>query len=333
MKINAQALRAERLRRLSAETAKKKQTTASAAPSKPATPAPARTHVTPTKPVAAAAPKAPVSAPAATKAPAKVQSPETLVAVLRDPSTLSRLASYDLSLFGAGQQNPHWLVLADGHPVAEIQYADQDSSACPRDLFESDNYGSAVVQALGQEEPAKILSSMKARVYASSVAKSDAYAAVKQEVTAAADSQVRMARAELRDNMMNVLGLVLKAQTKNLLANDLKAEFFDQLANVGVDERTATFAIENAWKKAASTYFQACFKQAEEWMDLPQEAYIAIEKQIDSMVAREVEPVHTASANDIPSAAHNVAIETRTVVASAAPAGGAPDFGALFFPR
>lgn len=319
MKNDAKSLRAERLRRLSASTPKAPVVASPKVVAKPVTtPAPARAATAPVV--------APTPAPAAVVVPAE---PETLTVTLTDPSTLSRAASYEMSLYGKGAKNPHWLVIADGHPVAEIQYEDQDQSQVPRDLFENDQYGHAVVVALGEEEPAKILSSMKARVYAASVTKSQAYAAVRTEVAAAADADVRVARAELRDNLMNVIGLVLKAQTKNILGNDLKAELFDRLVNTGVDERSATFAIENAWKTAAVPFFESCFRQASEWMDLPPEAFVAIEKQIDSMVSREIAPIETsASSSDIPSARHNVLVETRT--ASVVQAQATPDFGSVF---
>lgn len=282
--------------------------------------------------------KAEVEAPAVVPAPAEAQQTvvtpapetpvvETITANVLDPAKVSKSANFDISLYGATTANPHWLVVADGRPLGEIQYADQDSEQLSKDLFTSDTYGQSVVAALAAEGPAKILASLRGRSYQASVEKSEVLSALKQEVVAKADSEVRMARAELRANMLNVLGLVRKAHNKNFLqANDLKAELFDQLASVGMDERTAAHVIEAAWAKGADPYFNACFAQAEEWMDLPVEAYTALAKQIEAMPQRSIEPV-TASA-DVPSAAYNVPVTTpSTVTASAAPA---TDYKAIF---
>jgi hypothetical protein len=312
---NENALRAERNRRLGLSASTKPLSSKPAAPAK--------------KPVVAG--KAPVAAPKAPAAPVVASTPavkEMLTAEVVNPATLSKTSSFELSLYNQGTENPHWIVVANGMPVAQIQYADQDAAQLPKDLFEGDNYASSVVQALAQEDPSKILASLRARTFVASVERSKAFEQVKSEVLASADSQFRVARAELRSNILNAVGLVLKAHTKNFLpANDLKAEMFDQLTGIGLPERTATALIESSWDKASTPFFEALFKQAEEWMDLPPEAYKAIEKNIDAMPSRQVEPVQ-ASMSDIPSAAHNVHIDTR-VAGVAAPQAGV-NYDALF---
>lgn len=325
MSKNAATLRAERMRRLK-KAGTQPVSTKPVAFKKPA-PVSSKPAVAPKKPaaptVASTEPKAPVA-----RAPAAAPVKEILTAEVVNPATLSKTSAFELSLYNQGTENPHWLVVANGMPVAQIQYGDQDATQLPKDLFESDSYGSTVVQALTQDEPARIFASLRARTFVASVERSKAFEQVKSEVLAATDEQVRIARAELRSNLLNAVGLVLKAHTKNFLpANDLKAELFDRMTGYNVADNVATAVIEGAWQNAAGTYFEATFKQAEEWMDLPPEAYRAIEQQIDAVPARQVEPVQ-ASFSDIPSAAHNIPLETR--VASAAPQAGGVDLSSLF---
>lgn len=309
MKHNIDKLRLERLARLGKGGAK---VALKASPAKPVV-ASGKPAVAPSKPSRVQSPKAPVAAKPVAAKPVVASKPEAITALVVDPATLSKSSNFDVSLYGETSEDPKWLVIADGTPVAEIHYQDQDNEAAaalPREEFATASFGELLHRAFKQEEPVKVLANLKARVYAASVAKAKAFAAVKKEVMATADEDIRLARADLRDNLMNVLGLVVTAQNKNFLStNDLKAELHEQLTGIGMEPVMAAKVIEASWAKSASTYFEACFKQASEWMDLPAEAYAAIAKTIESAPHRmpDVQPV-TASATDIPSAAHNVPV-------------------------
>ncbi len=306
MKHNIDKLRLERLARLGKGGAKLAPKASSAKP----VAASAKPSAAPSKPSQVQPPKA-ASAGLSAKPAAKPV--DAITAFVIDPKSLTKSANFDLSLYGAGSEDPKWVVLADGTPVGEIHYQDQDNaavSALPREEFETADFGQTIAKAFAQEEPAKVLASLRARIYAATVSKTLAFDTVKKEVMASADEDIRLARAELRDSLMNVLGLVITAQNKNYLpTNDLKAELHDQLVGVGMEPVMAAKVIEASWTKSASTYFEACFKQATDWMDLHPEAFADISKNINSAPHRmpDVSPV-TASASDIPSAAHNVPV-------------------------
>lgn len=295
MSKNAEALRQERMKRLAASKAAAPKV---AAPKKTASP---------DAPVAD--PTAKVVESEAVSEPEVVDQDACITAAVLDISSMSKTASLDASLYGKGTSNPHWLIVADGRPLGEFQFADADPSLTV-DLFTSETYGDSVLKAMSSEGPAKIFASLKGRTYVAAVNKSAAMAELRKQVAASGDDSLRVARAEVRANLMNAVGLVLKAHKKNFLqANDLKAELHEQMSSVGVDPATATHVIETSWQNGAQPYFEATFDQAQEWMDLPIDAFAAIAKQVDTMPVRQMETV-TAQAWDIPSSAHNVPVAT-----------------------
>lgn len=244
------------------------------------------------KPVATT--KAPVAASTSTKpkAPTAVKPvvAEFVTTPVVDPSTLKKTSQFDLSLYHSGTKNPHWLVVADGEPVAKIEYQDLPQEGFSQSMFEAESFGETLIRAFTQEDPAKILASTKARMYIAKLDKNDVVSKLKADVTANADEAIRLARADLRNNMLNVISLVVKAQTKNYLpANTLKADFYEVMKEMGVPARTASMIIEKAWEAGAPAYFEATLKQAEEWMDVTPDTYKHIEKTVNDIATRTVE--------------------------------------------
>lgn len=284
-KKNAAALRAARMKRI----ASRKNASAPGAQSK---------TVSPNEPKPQASAVVPTTA--------------AITTPVVDPSMVSKTAQIDLLLYGSDQENPHWVVMASGRPVAEIRLEDQEDHARIAKLFVTEKYAEGIREASKQLDFAEVLEGVRARPYIATVASSDAFKQVQQSVTASATQDLRQAKARLRDDTLNMLNLVVLAQTKNFIQeNPLKAELFQRMASAGIDDQQAVSIIEASYQAKASDHFDQCFKQAFKWLDLQPEAFSELEEQIKGLNTRT--PVVAAS-NSVPSAPriHNVPIETRS---------------------
>lgn len=292
-KYNAAALRAARQKRLAARQA------APSLESKQSNPKSSNDERT----------AAPVQ-PSAGSVPDKMASP------VADPSMVSKSASIDLFLYGEGTENPHWVVLASGRPVAEILLEDQEEPQKIAKLFVTEKYAEGVREAAKSFDFAEVMAGVRARPYVASVNGNDAFKRIEAAAADKAKAELRKAKAALRDDALNMLNLVVVAQTKNFIGeNVLKAEIFNRMKEAGIADRQAVAIIEAAYQAKAPEHFENCFKQAFKWMDLQPESLAELEEQIKGLSHRT--PV-TAETDDIPTARsasshmHNVLLETRS---------------------
>ncbi len=253
---------------------------------------------------------APVTAPPASAVPDKMACPVV------DPTMVPKTAAVDLLLYGEQTENPHWVVLAGGRPVAEIRLEDQEEPQKIAKLFITEKYAEGVREAAKSFDFAEVLAGVRARPYVAAVAGSDAFQRIEAAAADKAKAELRKAKAALRDDALNMLNLVVVAQTKNFISeNVLKSELFNRMIEAGVTDRQAVAIIEAAYQAKAPEHFENCFKQAFKWMDLQPEALAELEEQIKGLSHRT--PV-VAESEEIPSARsasshmHNIPLETRS---------------------
>lgn len=253
---------------------------------------------------------------------ATVSASPVLTAAVLDPTTVSRTAQVDLVGY-TDAEDPFWVVLANGRPVAEIRLSDQedDRTAAFEKMFTDEQYAEGVREAARSFDLAEVLAGVRARLYQASVSGDDAYKSIEARLRSESSAALREARANLRDNFANMLNLVVLAQTKNFLReNPLKDELCNRLTMAGMDEHRAVAVIEAAYQARGPEHFDHCFKQASKWMDLTPQALNELEEQIKDLGYRqphiaETDEIRAASAEAPQS--HNVPFQTRTVTAAA----------------
>jgi len=252
---------------------------------------------------------APAAAPAAAV-------PATMASPVIDPTLVPKTANVDLFLYGAETESPHWVVLASGRPVAEIRLDDQEEPQKIAKLFVTEKYAEGVREAAKSFDFAEVLAGVRARPYVASVAGNDAFKRIEAAAKEAAKTELKKAKAALRDDALNMLNLVVVAQTKNFISeNVLKSELFARMKDAGIVDRQAVAIIEAAYQAKAPEHFENCFKQAFKWMDLQPEALSELEEQIKGLAHR---TPHVAESEEIPSARsassamHNIPLETRS---------------------
>lgn len=252
---------------------------------------------------------------------ATVSASSVLTATVLDPSSVTKTAQIDLIGY-TDVENPFWVVLAGGSPVAQILLSDQEEPQKIAKLFVTEQYADGVREAAKAFPFEEVLAGVRARTYQASVSGQDAYKSIEAQLRGESETALREAKANLRDNMSNMLNLVVLAQAKNFLReNPLKDELFRRLAESGLDERRSVALIEAAYQARAPEHFDLCFKQAARWMDLQPEALHELEEQIKDLGYRqptlaESDEIRAASAGPVPSGSHNVPLSTARTAAA-----------------
>lgn len=269
----------------------------------------------------------PTPAPAAAPVGTAASTPRELTAQVLNPAEISKSANLDMTLYGEDTSDPHWMITANGKPVAEVRLSDQENPAQNATMFVTANYARHLIEAAKHVELPEMLASIKARPYIASIAGSDAYKALEERTEAIAKAAYAKKAANLRGDLLNTLGFVVQAQAKNFISeNVLKDTLFKRMAEAGIEEDRSIAIIEAAWQESSAQYFEACFAQAQKWMDLTPEAYAELVEQVGNMPSRMPVVASTdviPNARRVPSAEHNVPFTTYT--ASAQPAESAQD--------
>lgn len=238
---------------------------------------------------------------------------EQLTAAVLDPKNVTKSAALSLQLFNEGSSDPHWLVCADGQPVAQIRLSDQEDASRLSKIFSTEGYANGIVQAAARMDLSEVLTSVRARPYVAALASSDAYKAIEEQLKAAGQAEIRKAKANLRNDMLNTLNLVVTANSKNFITeNPLKSALFARMQASGVESDRAVAIIESAFQEKSSEYFEMAFKKAMQWGDLSPEAYNELQEQINGMPQRT--PMVEASVDNIQES-KNVPLMTYTAAA------------------
>ena len=248
--------------------------------------------------------------------------PEKMVSAVVDPSMVSKTASIDLFLVGEETESPNWVVFANGRPAAEIRLEDQEEPQRIAQVFTTNRYAESIKEAARQVDFDELLAGCRARPFVASVSGSDAYKQITAQAEKSASEEMRKAKANLRDSALNMLNLVVVAQSKNFLKqNPLKEELFDRMVSAGVGEKQASAIIESAYQAKGPEHFEACFKQAFKWMDLHPEALAELEETIADTpqmtpVVADAHDDEIRSASVAPFSHTSVPLETRASYAS-----------------
>lgn len=257
-------------------------------------------------------PKAPVAQPVET--PSAVTE---LVANVLDPKDVDKAATFEMHLFNEGSDDPHWMLTADGRPIAEIRLSDQEDPKKIATVFCDSKYAKSIITVASQTELSELLRAVKARPYVAKLDASEAMQRVRSEIKAEVEGERRKALASMKADFVNMLNLVVAAQTKNFISdNVLKDALFSNMKRAGISDDRAVSIIESAFQEKSAEYHDQLFAQASKWSDLSAEALSEIREQIGEMPVRTPSVQPAESLPVVASAKNNVPFKTYTQGAS-----------------
>jgi hypothetical protein len=212
-----------------------------------------------------------------------VAEPENFAYVLAEDQLDSvDVRDLDFALFGPEDENPHYLVLHAGEPVAKIALQDQAMPEEHRAPFLDDKYVRTLTGSIERIGLGEALKLSNAKIYAAQASRSKIAEEMKKEAKADMDQAFRINLSNLHDNLMNTVALAIDASNKNLiLENPLKEALVEGMRRSGTSERGAVQIVESAFREKGMEYFQALTAKAQEWLGLSDEAY----KEVAAMVS------------------------------------------------
>ena len=188
----------------------------------------------------------------------------------------------DFPIFDPEGENPHYLVLHQGEPVAKIALQDQPLPEDHRGPFLAEKYTHTLRNSIDRVGLADTLSAVHAKIYAAQGYKSKIANEMKTAAKADMDQAFKVNMANLQDNLLNTITLAIDASVKNvLLENPLKESLVLGMRKAGVSERGAVEIIEHSFRDKGPEYFQSLMHKAEEWMGMNDES----QRQIAAMVS------------------------------------------------
>jgi len=257
----------------------------------------------------------PPAASAATNNTQSTAPAQELTANVVDPARLDKAALYTMSgPFNAGTDNPHWLLCAEGEPLAKIALADQEQPASIRTHFCTAEYANGVINATKKFPILNVMASVKARHYIAAVRSSEVFAQLDKGYKAKAEEAFREKAANYSDTFATMMNLVAEAQQKNYITeNPLKDALFAEFKRAGVADPTQS--IERAFGKGFTPWVEQTMQTALKWANFSPEALADIQQTITSMGTRPVQASKQASPRNpqdhVPTAAANVPLTTQ----------------------
>jgi hypothetical protein len=224
---------------------------------------------------------------------------EVAVEPVVDPEELEQKegAAIDMVLFGAGTNNPHWSVFADGKPLAEIQLQDQENPVAIQDVFTSEDYPKHVSEACASSIGIKgTLESLRARWYHGVVTSGKAVETAREAASQDMETEYASRLASLKEDLLNTINLAITASNKGrkglFVENTLKNSIVEVMRQAGVIN--ARQVASEVWVEASQQYMTNILKVAEKWMGYSPETMSEVTKEIlgtDVMPdAEEVDP-------------------------------------------
>jgi len=220
------------------------------------------------------------------------QGDRQLTALIRDPSEVSVDPKGDNIILIAHDNGDesHWMVIADGEPVAKICLQDQPEEFRNKLIFVSDTFGQTMRKSIAEVGLAEVLKSSNARLYVAAVNESDAAKQLKKDVEEKLAADYEQKGASFTDNFLNHLSLAEAASRKNFIVqNPLKNSLFDLMKSAGVADPIPL--IEEAFGEAGQEFFDNHVKQAMEWMNYSPAAIAELRQVISGMQHRIPEEV------------------------------------------
>lgn len=270
--------------------------------------------IVPPPPGGAAAPEGAVMAPEGAAAPGEevlevaVEVPaeeaveveeEMVEAYVVDPALIPVNARIRLVGPFSTEKDAHWIVLANGEPLAKVALSDQTYEGGLEDMafrksFTSEAYGQSFASAATKKPIQQLLADTHARPYAAAVRSTKVYAEISAKAQADAKASVQKSAAKFRDDFLSMLGLVAEAQRTNFMPeNPLKEALFRTIKRAGVNDPTAP--IEAAFLEASVQHFEVMANKAMKWLDYKADSLADIREAITANATTAHPRTYTAS--------------------------------------
>lgn len=177
----------------------------------------------------------------------------------------------------------HWVLFANGEPMAKITLKDQDHSDRIAAHFVSPDFAKSVIDGIQKHGLGDTLKAVKAKPYVAKIDQNKKIAEIKAKLEVTANEALKQKVAAIKAKFVENLGLVLEASANNFIVeNPLKDALIADMTGVGIPEQVASEMVDNAFFSQGNKSIASILDKAEEWSNLTPEAMKEIKAAMQS---------------------------------------------------
>jgi uncharacterized protein Veg len=181
------------------------------------------------------------------------------------------------------QAGAHWVLFANGEPMAKITLKDQDHSDRIAAHFVSPDFAKSIIDGISKHGLGETLKAVKAKPYVAKVDTNKKIAEIKARLEASSSEAIKQKVSAIKAKFVENLGLVLEASANNFIVeNPLKDVLIAEMTGVGIPEQIASEMVDNAFFSQGNKSIASILDKAEEWSNLTPEALKEIKSAMQS---------------------------------------------------
>jgi uncharacterized protein Veg len=177
----------------------------------------------------------------------------------------------------------HWVLFANGEPMAKITLKDQDHYDRIAAHFVSPDFAKSIIDGIQKHGLGETLKAVKAKPYVAKVDTNKKIVEIKAKLEASSNEAIKQKVAAIKAKFVENLGLVLEASANNFIVeNPLKDALIADMTGVGIPEQVASEMVDNAFFSQGNKSLASILDKAEEWSNLTPEALKEIKSAMQS---------------------------------------------------
>lgn len=182
----------------------------------------------------------------------------------------------------------HWILCANGRPLAEINLKHQEHADKIAAHFVSADYARSIVAGIQTHGLAKTLEAVKAKPYVAVIDRNARLETERARLHASMEENLRQARAALKSKLNSMIGLALTAAANNVadVQNPLKDAFVIAASNYGVPEFQATEMADQIFFTHGPKTIASVIDKADEWANKSDAERATIKDFVESTARR-----------------------------------------------
>lgn len=182
----------------------------------------------------------------------------------------------------------HWVVFANGDPLAKISLKDQDHADKIVAHFVSADFARSVVDGIQKRGVNETLIAVKAKAYVAKVDEAKKVIEIKAKLEASAEEAVRQRIASIKAKYVENIGLVLEAASNNFIVeNPVKDGFIAAMAQLGIPEAAAAQMADDVFFQFGKKTLAGFLDKAESWANMAPDALREVKAAMQSAGRRQ----------------------------------------------
>jgi len=177
----------------------------------------------------------------------------------------------------------HWVLFANGDPLAKISLKDQEHAAQIVAHFVSADFARSIMDGISKRGLTETLSAVKAKAYVAKVDEAKKVKEIKAKLESSAEESLRQRIASIKAKYVENIGLVLEASSNNFIVeNSVKDALIAGMSSLGIPEATAAQMADDVFFQYGQKTIAGFLDKAEAWSNTSPEAIREIKAAMQS---------------------------------------------------